>query len=256
MIGSESLEDIAAAFGPQEMVSVGNWFGLHCLKVKGRVFAARSGDAMVFKLPEPARTRALEVAGACLFDARRTGNPLKEWVQISRDRADVWQAYATVARDYVAGAAERKKQAVISDLVDVRCRILDRAESLKPDQRGRVFLGEWSTRELLAHLIGWDYTNLEAVQDLLAGRKPGFWSHYDRDWQSYNAGLVTQYGQNEWVELISAVRESHRRLVEYLRTVPADHYVRLRKMVTLLQAETRDEEIHYQQIVRLGEQAG
>lgn len=256
MVGFGSLEHIAATFGPQQGVSVGRWFGLGCLKVEGRVFAALSGEGMAFKLPEPARSRALEIEGAHLFDPRRTGHPMKEWVQIPADRADTWQSYGVAARDYVAGAPEAKKEAVIAGLVDARRRILVAAESLSPEKRDRVFLGEWSTKDLLAHLIGWDYTNQEAVQEILAGRKPKFWNHYDRDWQSYNAALIAKHKQDDWKELIAAVQESHRQLIDCLRNVPADDYLRHRKIVSLLQAETRDEETHHRQIARFGETPG
>jgi hypothetical protein len=252
----ESLEELAAAFSPQQGVTVGRWFGKQCLKVEGRVFAARSGDAMAFKLPEEALSQALQLEGAHLFDPRGTGHPMKEWVEIPAGGADAWPSSALVARDYVAGAAEAKKTEVISGLMDARQMILAAAGALLPEKRGLVFLGKWSAKELLAHLIGWDYTNLEAAQDILAGRTPEFWSHYDRDWQSYNAHLVVTYGQDDWAELTAAVRQSHRQLIDHLRTVPADEYLRRRKIVSLLQAETKDERIHHRQLVRFGERSG
>lgn len=256
MVEFGSLEELAVALGPRPGVTVGKWFGKPCLKVNGRVFAARSGDTMAFKLPEEALSQALQLEGAHLFDPRGRGHAMKEWVAVPKGAAVAWQALAVEAREYVAGAAEAKKTEVISGLVDARRMILAAADALLPEKRALVFLGTWSARELLAHLIGWDYTNLEAVQDILAGRKPEFWSHYDRDWKTYNAHLVTRYGQHDWAELTAAVRQSHRQLFDYLRTVPADQYLRQRRIVSLLQAETKDEWTHHRQLLRLTESSG
>jgi hypothetical protein len=238
------------------MPTMGKWFGMPCLKVKGRVFAVQSADAVAFKLPREALSQALEIEGACLFDPRGTGHPMKEWVQIPAGSAEQWQPFARAACQYMAGAAQAKKDEIISGLIEARRRILETAEGLAPQERSRVFLGEWSTKELIAHLIGWDYTNAEAVREILAGQKPSFWSHYDRDWQSYNAVLVAKYGRDDWMELMSAVHQSHRQLIDYLRTIPADEYLRKRKMVSLLQVETRDERTHHQQIVRFDSRLG
>jgi hypothetical protein len=256
MVEKRSLENIAAALTPRHEAFVSKWFGMACLKVEGKVFAVQSADAMAFKLPKEALSQALEIEGACLFDPRSTGHPMKEWVQIPAGSAGAWQSFARAACEYVAGAAEAKKDEVISGLIGARRRILEAAAGLAPQERGLLFLGEWSVKELVAHLIGWDYTNLEAVRDVLAGHKPAFWSHYDRDWQSYNALLVARYGRDDWAELVAAVHESHRQLIDYLRTVPADEYLRKRKIVSLLQVETRDEKTHHQQIVRFGKRLG
>ena len=53
-----------------------------------------------------------------------------------------------------------RKDEILSSITQARRKILDVAYTLPPEKRNTVFLGEWSARDLLAHLIGWDYTNL------------------------------------------------------------------------------------------------
>jgi len=153
--------------------------------------------------------------------------------------------------------AQAKKDKVIAALVEARRKILDTAVALPPEKQDEVFLGIWSVKDLLAHLVGWDYTNLAAVQEILAGQLPSFYAHHDRDWRTFNAGLVAKYKREDFRDLLSSVQDSHQRLVDFLRTVPAEEFgqdkgLRFRgykvTIARLLQAEASDEEVHHQQI--------
>ena len=151
---------------------------------------------------------------------------------------------------------QAKKDKVIAALVEARQKILDAVAALPPEKQDEVFLGVWSVRDLLAHLVGWDFTNLAAVQEILAGQLPSFYAHHDRDWRTYNAGLVAKY-KREMAALLALMQDSHQRLVDFLRTVPAEEFDRDKGLrfrgykvtiARLLQAEASDEEVHYKQI--------
>ncbi|MGB9299270.1 MAG: ClbS/DfsB family four-helix bundle protein [Anaerolineae bacterium] len=161
--------------------------------------------------------------------------------------------------------AQQKKDNIISALSQVRRKILHVAHTLPRERQGEVFLGEWSARDLLAHLVGWDYTNIEATKSILVGELPEFYSHHDRDWASYNAFLVERHKTEDYAELFHSVEASHRALVDLLATVPADEFekdrgVRYKRYkVTigrLLRAEAEDEEEHYSQIKEFAEGGG
>ena len=115
--------------------------------------------------------------------------------------------------------SQARKEEILSGLVEARECILAAASSLPAERRDDVFLGVWSVKDVLAHLVGWDYTNLEAVKEILAGKFPSFYAHYDRDWRTYNARLVAQYRKDDFAELIQSAEESHRRLIEFLRNI-------------------------------------
>lgn len=157
----------------------------------------------------------------------------------------------------MTSAAQAKKEKLIAGLADVRRRILDAASSLSPSQQDEVFLGIWSVKDLLAHLAGWDFTNMAAAKEILAGKLPSFYAYHDRDWQTYNASLVAQYKREDFRELLALVRDSHRRLMDLLESIPASELDRDRGLrfkgykVTiwrLLQVEKDDEEEHYTQM--------
>jgi hypothetical protein len=158
--------------------------------------------------------------------------------------------------------AQQKKDNIISALTQARRKILHVAYTLPPEKRDEVFLGVWSAKELLAHLVGWDYTNIEATKAILSGELPQFYSHHDRDWASYNAFLVERHKTEDYAELLHSVEASHRALVDLLATVPADEFekdrgVRYKRykvtIARLLQAEAEDEEEHYRQIREFAE---
>ncbi len=111
---------------------------------------------------------------------------------------------------------------------------------------------------MLAHLAGWDYANLAAAKDIQAGKLPEFYARYDKDWKTYNAELVSPYKRDDFDELLALARDSHRRLIEYLESVPAEAFeqdfgVRSGRgtrvtIARLLQAEWQDEQEHLEQI--------
>jgi len=152
---------------------------------------------------------------------------------------------------------ETRKSEILSGLIETRTAIINEASQLSPAAQDMVFLGVWSVRDLLAHLVGWDFTNLAAAKDIQAGKLPEFYAHHDKDWKTYNAGLVAKFKREDFNKLLALARDSHSQLIAYLGTVPAEAFekdfgVRAgRYKVTiarLLQAEWGDEKKHLGQI--------
>lgn len=265
MADQRKLDEIAAQFDSELDVTGGKWFGKPCLKVGGKVFVALWGGDLAFKLAGEAHAEALQVEGAHLFDPRGKGHPMVAWVQIPAAQSSTWDRFARLACESVAGAAQARKEKLMADLVETRGQILDAASSLSPAEQDEVFLGTWSVKDLLAHLVGWDFANLESVRAILDGQLPGFYTHYDRDWQGFNAGLIAEYRVDDFAALVASVTDSHRQLLDFVATVPAEAFdddrgVRFRGYkVTIgrtLQAEADDEKTHCAQIKAFGERRG
>jgi hypothetical protein len=154
------------------------------------------------------------------------------------------------------------KDALVAGLAEARQNILDAASALPARARNEVFLGSWSIKDLLAHLIGWDFANIDAVKAILAGKVPGFYAYHDRDWQTYNARLVTEYKQNNFARLVAAMKASHRELIALLGSVSAEEFdkdrgLRVRgykvTIARIMQAEMSDEKVHQRQIEEFAE---
>ena len=151
-----------------------------------------------------------------------------------------------------------RKEQVLSNWIETRQKLLAEVAKLSEAEHDRVFLGIWTIKDLAAHLIGWDKTNLAAARSVLEGQVPAFYEYRDPDWRTYNAMLVRKNRKDSVHELLVTARDSQERLVKFLQTIPPEHFnrdfgVRFRgykvTVQRLLEAETEDERTHLQQIV-------
>ena len=154
-------------------------------------------------------------------------------------------------------SASDHKDALLADLAAARENLLAVIRELPPHCLDEPCIGFWTVKDLIAHLVGWDITNLQAVKEILAEQRPSFFQHYDPDWQSYNARLVETYRREPLEALISEVGVSHVQLLSFLQSLPADVVIRGKspkeqgRPVTirnLLRAEAADERKHCQQV--------
>jgi hypothetical protein len=154
---------------------------------------------------------------------------------------------------------EAAKRKLLRSLVTARQAILKEARALPPFRQHAIFLGTWSARHLLAHLIGWDRTNLQAVAEIRLHKVPSFFRDHDHDWATYNATLVRRHNRGSYGNLITAAARSGDRLIAHLERIPASEFFEdlgLRSRgwkVTIgriLAAEAEDERVHASQLRR------
>ena len=153
--------------------------------------------------------------------------------------------------------AKTKRDQIIADLIEVREDILKVASRCPAELQDKTFLGIWTIKDLVAHLIGWDFTNIKAAKAVQNGRLPDFYTYIDKDWSSYNALLVIQYKQDDYDWLLSCSKDSHNQMIDFLETLPVDDFfkdwgVRYKgynlTIARLVAAETKDERVHLAQI--------
>jgi hypothetical protein len=115
-----------------------------------------------------------------------------------------------------------RKEEIINGLVEARKRIIETASKLPSEAQNQVFLGTWNIKDLLAHLIGWDYTNIEAVTDIRSAISPRAFEYWDPDWKKYNATLVETHKNEKMAKLLLAIQISHQTLIDFLAEIPAE----------------------------------
>jgi hypothetical protein len=152
-----------------------------------------------------------------------------------------------------------KSQTEIETLLEefnrVREELIEAVSSVPADLRDEPFVGVWDVKDVIAHTVGWDYTNIEALPDFCEGRLPAFFTRFDADWSVINADLVARYRSKDWNALMASLRESQIAFVEAMRALTdADldnvalwgaRRVSLRGM---MRAVSRDESEHVAQI--------
>jgi hypothetical protein len=133
--------------------------------------------------------------------------------------------------------------------------LIEAAQNVPPDSRETPFAGSWDLKDVIAHTIGWDYTNIEALPDFAAGRLPGFFAEYDADWAAINARLVARYRVADWDALLKSLRASQAAFVAALRNMTdadLDNVIewngRRVSLRGMLRAVDRDEREHVRQI--------
>lgn len=155
-------------------------------------------------------------------------------------------------------SVQQKADELVGALRQARRELMDAVAVLPPSQANIRFLGTWSVTDLVAHLAGWDHTNLAAIRSILTGYLPDFYNRYDTGWRTYNAELVATYKEETLEGTIRAAEASFNSLIAALEGLPAeditrDHDVRSPggRRVTiamLLAAESHDEKIHAGQL--------
>jgi hypothetical protein len=133
--------------------------------------------------------------------------------------------------------------------------LIEAASAVPAELRDVAFVGHWDLKDVIAHTVGWDYTNVEALPDFAAGRLPAFFARYDADWASCNADLVSRYRVEDWGALMRSLREAQWLFVEALAGVSdadLDNVVpwegRRVSLRGMLRAISRDEAEHVRQI--------
>ena len=152
---------------------------------------------------------------------------------------------------------EIKRNEIIAELIESRKALLDSASTLPVKDREEIFVGVWSVKDLLAHFVGWDLTNLQAAQEILTGQLPNFYAYEDHNWKTYNARLVAKYKMEDFDKLLAAVEKSHQMLIDFIRTIASDEIYRDRGLrsgrykvtiARLLQLDIKDAKHHRKQI--------
>jgi hypothetical protein len=146
-------------------------------------------------------------------------------------------------------------EALIAEFNRVRGELLDAVSDVPAALRDELFVGDWDVKDVIAHTVGWDYTNIEALPNFRDGRLPAFFARYDADWAAINADVIASYRLADWSALVEALRESQRAFVSALETLSDADLDNVsmwgRRRCTLrgiMRAVSRDESEHVMQV--------
>lgn len=75
---------------------------------------------------------------------------------------------------------------------------------------------EWSPRDVVAHLIGWNDYTLRGCQQIQAGQLPFYFEDIPHDFSHVNAASVAKYASPDNVQLLASLDETLRALLAFL----------------------------------------
>lgn len=85
-------------------------------------------------------------------------------------------------------------------------------------------LGNWTPRDVVAHLIGWKRYAMRGAQQLLEGELPFYYVDPGEDFCNVNARLVAEYPSQDRTELLAEHAQAAAELEEYLRSLSQDQW--------------------------------
>ena len=84
-------------------------------------------------------------------------------------------------------------------------------------------MNDWSPRDVLAHLIGWNRYTIEGGQQIRRGETPDYFIDPGDDFSKVNAVLVQKYDSRDKRQLVNELKTSAEELKQYLLSLaPAE----------------------------------
>ena len=85
--------------------------------------------------------------------------------------------------------------------------------------------GDWSVKDILAHVTTWEEEALKYLPLILTGGKPPRYIQYGGI-DGFNAQMAEQKRGLALSDVQRQLDETHRRLLDYIRSVPEEHFTR------------------------------
>lgn len=85
-------------------------------------------------------------------------------------------------------------------------------------------LGDWTPRDITAHLIGWNRVTLAGCSAVREGAEPFYFYDGPNDYRKVNARFFEQFPSTDRDELANELASTKEALVAYLKTVPENEW--------------------------------
>ncbi len=100
------------------------------------------------------------------------------------------------------------------------CAGLSDSQMMEPD-----VMGDWSVKDILAHVTTWEEEALKYLPLIITGGRPPRYIQYGGI-DAFNAQMTEQKRGLALSEVLKQLDETHRRLIDYIRSVPEEHFTR------------------------------
>ena len=87
-------------------------------------------------------------------------------------------------------------------------------------------IGDWSVKDILAHIIAWEEEALKYLPLIAQGKRPLRYSVTYGGIDAFNTLVVEKNKEKPMPEVLSQLHETHDRLLEYIRSAPDEQITR------------------------------
>jgi hypothetical protein len=98
--------------------------------------------------------------------------------------------------------------------------------------------GVWSVKDIIAHVTTWEQESLTQLPLILAGRKPALYSVTYGGIDAFNARTTAEKRGLSLSEVLRQRDETHRRLINFMKSVPEHHIVQETRFRRRLRLDT------------------
>lgn len=122
---------------------------------------------------------------------------------------------------------------LIAELQAARAELEDALRSLSPaDLERPAVIGEWSVRDLLVHIAGWDRTSREALTCVIAEDDPRFEQYQGTqwDWQEWNSRFLAEREGFTAEAVLAELRSERAALLAFIAPLSDDQLERRARM--------------------------
>jgi hypothetical protein len=89
-----------------------------------------------------------------------------------------------------------------------------------PEELSEMLPDGWDSRDVVAHLIGWNRLMIQASRSILAGQQPEYYSDAQIDYRNINAAFVAEHSSRLKEELLHELHSSMRDFNSYVAGLP------------------------------------
>lgn len=128
------------------------------------------------------------------------------------------------------------KQATLQQVESAYQELREAVEGLKDDQLTRAWYGDWSVRDIVAHVLGWEREMTAALRRIVAGERPTPEGADYSDFNTWNARFAAEMQQISPGTVLAMWRQVHGSYIRAARAVPDDRYGEAKTVNKLLEA--------------------
>jgi hypothetical protein len=128
------------------------------------------------------------------------------------------------------------KQTALTELDQQFNALLGALKGLDDRTMSKVFYGEWSVKDILAHIAGWQHTMTGAMERMARGEKPVPEGVDYSNADAWNAGFASAMKAQNADTVIADLRQAYATYVRAAKAIPDDRYGEGKTINRLLEA--------------------
>jgi hypothetical protein len=87
-------------------------------------------------------------------------------------------------------------------------------------------VGDWSVKDIIAHLTWWDEEALRHLPAIMAGDRPPRYSVAYGGIDAFNAMMAERKRDVPLPDILTQQHDTHQRLIDFIESVPEEHFTR------------------------------